>query len=53
MPAPLPSILPTVLVVVTHLLIPLLFLGGSDPAAPMTVQVAGLVQTTGQGEGED
>ncbi len=34
------------------LLIPLLFLGGSDLAAPITVQVAGLVQTTGQGEGQ-
>ena len=33
------------------LLIPLLFLGGSDMAPPITVQVAGLVQTTGQGEG--
>ena len=33
------------------LLIPLLFLGGSDLPAPITVQVAGLVQTTGQGEG--
>lgn len=33
------------------LLIPLLFLGGSELPAPITVQVAGLVQTTGQGEG--
>ena len=33
------------------LLIPLLFLGGSDLPSPITVQVAGLVQTTGQGEG--
>lgn len=33
------------------LLIPLLFLGGSDLPPPITVQVAGLVQTTGQGEG--
>jgi len=33
------------------LLIPLLFLGGSDLPAPITVQVAGLVQVTGQGEG--
>lgn len=32
------------------LLIPLLFLGGGDLAAPITVQVAGMVQTTGQGE---
>lgn len=32
------------------LLIPLLFLGGSDLSAPITVQVAGMVQTTGQGE---
>lgn len=32
------------------LLIPLLFLGGSDLQAPITVQVAGMVQTTGQGE---
>lgn len=34
------------------LLIPLLFLGGSDLAAPITVQVAGLVQATGQGEAQ-
>lgn len=34
------------------LLIPLLFLGGSDLAAPITVEVAGLVQTTGQGEAQ-
>ena len=34
------------------LLIPLLFLGGSDLPAPITVEVAGLVQTTGQGEGQ-
>jgi alpha-glucoside transport system permease protein len=34
------------------LLIPLLFLGGSDLPAPITVQVAGLVQTTGQGEAQ-
>jgi alpha-glucoside transport system permease protein len=33
------------------LLIPLLFLGGSELPPPITVQVAGLVQTTGQGEG--
>jgi alpha-glucoside transport system permease protein len=33
------------------LLIPLLFLGGSDLSAPLTVQVAGLVQNNGQGEG--
>jgi alpha-glucoside transport system permease protein len=32
------------------LLVPLLFLGGSDLQAPITVQVAGLVQSTGQGE---
>jgi alpha-glucoside transport system permease protein len=32
------------------LLIPLIFLGGSDLAAPLTVQVAGLVQSNGQGE---
>ena len=32
------------------LLIPLLFLGGGELAAPITVQVAGMVQTTGQGE---
>lgn len=32
------------------LLIPLLFLSGSDLAQPITVQVAGLVSTTGQGE---
>jgi alpha-glucoside transport system permease protein len=32
------------------LLIPLLFLGGSDLSQPITVQVAGMVQTTGQGE---
>ncbi|MEV4991527.1 carbohydrate ABC transporter permease [Pseudarthrobacter sp. LMD1-1-1.1] len=32
------------------LLVPLLFLGGSDLANPLTVQVAGLAQTTGQGE---
>lgn len=32
------------------LLIPLLFLGGSGLASPITVQVAGMVQTTGQGE---
>jgi alpha-glucoside transport system permease protein len=32
------------------LLIPLLFLGGSSHAAPLTVQVAGLVQSNGQGE---
>ena len=30
------------------LLIPLLFMGGSDLAAPITVQVAGLVQVTGR-----
>lgn len=34
------------------LLIPLLFLGGGDVAAPITVEVAGLVQATGQGEGQ-
>lgn len=34
------------------LLVPLLFLGGSDLAAPITVQVAGLVQATGQGEAQ-
>jgi len=32
------------------LLIPLLFLGGSDLEAPLTVQVAGLVQSNGEGE---
>lgn len=32
------------------LLIPLLFMGGSDLRPPITVQVAGMVQTTGQGE---
>lgn len=32
------------------LLIPLIFLGGSDLTAPLTVQVAGLVQSTGQGQ---
>lgn len=32
------------------LLIPLIFLGGSDLTAPLTVQVAGLVQSNGQGE---
>lgn len=32
------------------LLVPLLFLGGTDLAQPMTVQVAGLVQETGQGQ---
>ncbi|MGR6520349.1 carbohydrate ABC transporter permease (plasmid) [Rhodococcus erythropolis] len=32
------------------LLIPLIFLGGGDLSAPLTVQVAGLVQTTGEGE---
>ncbi|MEO8883509.1 MAG: carbohydrate ABC transporter permease [Devosia sp.] len=32
------------------LLIPLLFLGGSELQSPITVQVAGMVQTTGQGE---
>lgn len=32
------------------LLIPLLFMGGGDLRAPLTVQVAGMVQTTGQGE---
>jgi alpha-glucoside transport system permease protein len=32
------------------LLIPLLFLGGSDLSQPITVQIAGMVQTTGQGE---
>ncbi|NUU05258.1 carbohydrate ABC transporter permease [Leifsonia sp. C5G2] len=32
------------------LLIPLIFLGGSDMSAPITVQVAGLVQSNGQGE---
>lgn len=32
------------------LLVPLLFLGGSDLAQPMTVQVAGLVQESGQGQ---
>jgi alpha-glucoside transport system permease protein len=32
------------------LLIPLLFLGGSGLSSPITVQVAGMVQTTGQGE---
>lgn len=32
------------------LLIPLLFLGGSELQPPITVQVAGMVQTTGQGE---
>lgn len=32
------------------LLIPLIFLGGSNMSAPITVQVAGLVQSNGQGE---
>jgi alpha-glucoside transport system permease protein len=32
------------------LLVPLLFLGGTDLAQPMTVQIAGLVQETGQGQ---
>ena len=32
------------------LLIPLIFLGGSDVSAPITVQVAGLVQSNGSGE---
>ena len=32
------------------LLIPLLFMGGGDLRPPLTVQVAGMVQTTGQGE---
>ncbi|MFF1568052.1 carbohydrate ABC transporter permease [Streptomyces sp. NPDC058293] len=32
------------------LLIPLLFLGGSSAAQPLTVQVAGMVQSTGAGE---
>jgi alpha-glucoside transport system permease protein len=32
------------------LLIPLLFLGGSDLSPTITVRVAGMVQTTGQGE---
>jgi alpha-glucoside transport system permease protein len=32
------------------LLIPLLFLGGTDLAQPITVQVAGMVQSTGEGE---
>jgi alpha-glucoside transport system permease protein len=32
------------------LLVPLLFLGGTDLEPPMTVQVAGLVQETGQGQ---
>jgi alpha-glucoside transport system permease protein len=32
------------------LLIPLLFMGGSDLASPLTVQVAGLVQSNGEGE---
>ncbi len=34
------------------LLVPLIFLGGSNLSAPITVQVAGLVQTTGQGEAQ-
>jgi len=33
------------------LLIPLIFLGGSDLASPITVQVAGLAQQTTQGQG--
>jgi alpha-glucoside transport system permease protein len=33
------------------LLIPLVFLGGSALDSPMTVQVAGLVQQTSQGDG--
>lgn len=33
------------------LLIPLIFLGGSDLAAPLTVMTAGMVQSNGQGEG--
>ncbi|NUP75459.1 MAG: carbohydrate ABC transporter permease [Sinomonas sp.] len=32
------------------LLVPLLFLGGTDLTQPMTVQIAGLVQETGQGQ---
>lgn len=32
------------------LLVPLLFMGGSDLAQPMTVQIAGQVQQTGQGQ---
>jgi alpha-glucoside transport system permease protein len=32
------------------LLIPLLFLGGGELQSPITVQVAGMVQSTGQGE---
>jgi alpha-glucoside transport system permease protein len=34
------------------LLIPLLFMGGSELPAPITVEVAGLVQATGQGQGQ-
>jgi alpha-glucoside transport system permease protein len=33
-----------------HLLIPLIFLGGAGGLAPLTVQVAGLAQTSGGGE---